>query len=94
MLTTSLIKKRYNREKRKKGQTIIDWFFYRRFLDVLPKECLIIYYANIALYFLFLIAMIVLYAIGMGSLGGKVMYAYFVLAAVPLLFMYHRTKNK
>ena len=60
----------YNRnaeKKRKKGQSFIEWFTYSRFKDRLPKKFYVWYYANFVYFFLFVVCMIVLKAIGISQ---------------------------
>ena len=49
-----------NRKKRKKGQTFKEWFFYKRFLDVLQRKYLIWYYSNFLFCFIEIIVVIIL----------------------------------
>ena len=57
----SKIKKNRHREDRKKGQSFVDWLFYRRFSDVIPKSEMLywFYYVNIILYFLLFVSVFV-----------------------------------
>lgn len=51
---------RSNRKKRTKNQTFADWFFYRKFRDVLPKSKLVLYFLHIVLYPTLLLVTVVL----------------------------------
>lgn len=53
---------RSNVRKRRKGQSFLDWFFYRRFKDVVPKRYLVWYYSNFVIYFL-CIAMTIIFGL-------------------------------
>ncbi len=52
------------RQKKGKKQTFVEWFFYKRYLDVLPKWKLVLYYSNFILYLLFIAAYFALRATG------------------------------
>lgn len=43
------------RNKRKKSQSLVDWFIYRNFVEVIPRSFLIWYYSNLVFYFITLI---------------------------------------
>ena len=46
-------------KKRKKGETIKEWFFYTRYKDVIPKGWRIFYFFLLVLHFIFFIICIV-----------------------------------
>ena len=78
------IKKRKNREKRKSGQDFIEWFCYRRFLDIIPKSKLFRYYANILLFPICLIAVILFDVFQLSDTFGRtVVTLYFLVSAIP-----------
>ena len=80
------IKKRKNREKRKSGQDFIEWFCYRRFLDIIPKSKLFRYYANILLFPICLIAVILFDVFQMSDTFGRtVVTLYFLVSAIPFV---------
>ena len=56
----SILKKR-QRKSLQKNQTFVEWFFYKRYLDVLPKYKLWWYYGNFAVYFILVPLAIVCY---------------------------------
>lgn len=94
MLLNSLIKNRRHREKRKEGQSFIDWFFYKRFLDIFPKFNFIIYYFNIILYFICMISIIVLYSLEKQNWCKNVFKIHFYIIAISILIFYYTIKSK
>jgi hypothetical protein len=56
---TKAIKNRRHREKRKEKQSFFEWLFWTRFRDVISKWKLIHYLANIIVFVLFAIAMVI-----------------------------------
>lgn len=88
------IKKRKNREKRKSGQGFIEWFCYRRFLDIIPKSKLFRYYANILLFPICLIAVILFDVFQLSDTFGRtVVTLYFLVSAIPFAII-SRFDNK
>ncbi len=94
MVIHDLIKKPQHRRKRTQGQSFIDWFLYRRFLDIVPKSKFILYYANMLLYFVTLIAIVLLYLFKYQANSGEILYGYFFVIAIPVIAFYHNNKNK
>ena len=77
-----------NRKKRKKDQTFKEWFFYKRFLDVIPRKYLIWYYSNFFLSFVVTIVTIVLQLLNFGkSCLGVPLLAYIISSIFYLLIM-------
>lgn len=54
-----------NRRKRRKGQSFLDWLFYRRYSDVIPKSFKVWYYSLFIVYVVFSIVTIILDSVGM-----------------------------
>ena len=86
MYLHKLIKKQRHRQERKQGQSFWEWLTYKRFRDVIPKSAYTywIYYANIALYFILLIGIIVLYSLGYMEMFRKVIFrSQLVIIGIP-----------
>lgn len=94
MVIHCLIKKSQNRRKRTEGQSFIDWLFYRRFSDIVPRSNFILYYANMFLYFITLIAIVLVYIFKCQAVSGDILYGYFFVVAVPVITFFHMNKNK
>ncbi|MBE6580034.1 MAG: hypothetical protein E7650_00270 [Ruminococcaceae bacterium] len=84
MYIDSVLTKR-QRKTRAKKQTFFEWFFYRRFLGVLPKFSLVWYYINFAVYFVMVIAVIILKIVGIPNIGRDIVWVYFAINAVFLI---------
>ena len=75
---------RSNRKKRCKNQTLIEWFFYRRFQDVLPKRSLLWYYGHLVLYPILVIIVLLLdYIQVQNEIGNTIIWVYFFFSAIP-----------
>lgn len=94
MVLNSLIKNRHHRQKRKEGQSFIDWLFYKRFLDIFPKVNFILYYANAFLYFFSMIAIIVLYNLEKQNWCKHILNIYFYMVAIPVIIFYYIIRVK
>lgn len=71
-LITGLVKYKLNRSafnKRKKDQTIKEWFLYLRFRDLIPKSWIILYFWYLLSTPFTLILYIILYILGLSSIG-------------------------
>ena len=75
-------------------QAFIDWFFYRKFSDIVPKSKFILYYANILLYFVTLITIVLLYFLKYQAISGKILYGYFFVIAIPAIAFYQNNKSQ
>lgn len=64
-LNMSVIDFRLKKKSRAKGQSFVDWLFYRRFRDVLTWPFLVIYFGNIIYSLLIFILLTVAYFAGM-----------------------------
>ena len=84
MYTDSILKKR-DRKARAKGQSFLEWFFYKRYLDVLPKSKLIWYYSNFISYVISILTVVILTLIGRSEHSKIVVSAYFLIYAFSLL---------
>ena len=76
----------YNRnaeKKRKKGQNFVEWFFYTKFKDRVPKKYYIWYLANFAYFFVFILCMIILRSVGIQQFK-FVFLIYFISAHIPV----------
>ena len=72
----STLKKR-QRKKFAKNQSFSEWFFYKRYKDILTKPKLFLYYSLFVLYVIFLTVIIILYLTGNQTVGNKIIWAYF-----------------
>ena len=83
----SILRKR-ERKRLAKNQSFKEWFFYKRYTDIIPKIRLVCYYANFALYPLSIIAVIVGQITGIQEIGTTALHLYFQLEAIPLVIQY------
>ena len=74
------------RKKLSKNQSFKEWFFYKRYVDVLPKSTLIWYFSNFGLYIICVIAVIILSSINKTDIGRTVVWMYFSIYGVSLIF--------
>ena len=72
------------RKKLAKNQSFREWFFYKRYVNILPKSTLIWYYSNFVLYIICVIAVIVLCSIDKINIGRTVVWMYFCIYGVSL----------
>ena len=56
-------------KKRKKGETIKEWFLYSRYKDIIPKTLYILYYVLIIIHFLILIVCIIFHFLSLEKWG-------------------------
>ena len=87
MYLGTLIKKQRHRNERTKGESFWEWLNYKRFRDVISKSAYPywIYYANIALYPVLFIGIIVLYGLGCMETFREVIFrSQLVIIGIPL----------
>ena len=88
----SVLRKR-DRQKRPKKQSFKEWFFYLRYLDVLPKSRLFVYYAHMALYPVAILLVWVLRSMEFTDKQiGYVIWGYMAFSAIPILPTYYRSR--
>lgn len=74
------------RKRLSKNQSFKEWFFYKRYLNILPKSTLIWYYSNFVAYVISILSIIVLNSIGKADVGQNIIWAYFSLYGISLFF--------
>lgn len=90
----SILRKR-DRQKRPKKQSFKEWFFYLRYLDVLPKARLFVYYAHMALYPVAILLVWVLRSMEFTDKQiGYVIWGYMAFSAIPILPTYYQSRFK
>lgn len=88
----SVLRKR-DRQKRPKKQSFWEWFFYLRYLDVLPKARLFVYYAHMALYPITIVLVCVFHAMNFSDKQiGYVIWGYMAFSAIPILPTYYQSR--
>ena len=85
---TKAIKNRRHREKRKEKQSFFEWLFWTRFRDVISKWKLIHYLANIIVFVLFAIAMVLFHFIGLHDYCRYLLKIHMTTMAAPLFITY------
>ena len=79
-------------KKKKKGQSFIDWFCYKKFKDKLPKKFYVWYYANFAHYFLFNLCIFTFKLLSFNYF--KIIFlVYFFSASLPIFYYRWMTKT-
>lgn len=85
-------------KKRKNNQNLIEWFFYIRFRDVVPKIMLIWYFGHILLYFVsvFIVAFMALLGIKIEivRIVCEIVFAIEVIPGLICYFMFRRIKHR
>ena len=87
----SVLKKR-DMKSRQKNQSFSEWFFYKRYKDILPKSKIVWYYSNFAEYLIALIAMIVFYSMDMHDFARGILLVYFYFKAAVFVVAYSSNK--
>ena len=80
---------RSTRNKRKKGQSLVEWITYRNFVDVIPRSFLIWYYSNFVFYFITLIITVFMGLLGITDEMMRIPgVCYLFVSCIPLLIVY------
>ena len=80
---------RSSRNKRKKGQSLVDWITYRNFVEVIPRFFLIWYYFNFLFYFITLIITVFMGLLGITDELMRIpSMCYLFVSCIPLLIVY------
>ena len=75
-----------SRQKLRKNQSFRECFFYKRYLNILPKGYLIWYFANMVAYLICFVSVICLYINGEKDVSASIIWIYFFINASILLF--------
>ena len=81
----NIVNKR-ERKRLAKNQSFKEWFFYKRYVDVLPKSTLVWYFSNFVSYIICMIAVIILNLLNKTDIGRTVIWIYFSVYGVSLIF--------
>lgn len=80
----SVLTKR-QRKKSKRNEKFVEWFTYKRYLDILPKSQIVWYYLNFVMFITAFVAMIILYALEMQDVNRTILWIYFASNGVWLI---------
>lgn len=75
-LITGLVKYKLNRSafnKRKKDQTIKEWFLYLRFRDLIPKSWIVLYFWYLLSNPITLVIYVILSLLGLATIGASIL---------------------
>ena len=89
----SVLDKR-TRKSLAKNPSFDEWFFYKRYTAVLPKYFMWWYFANMALYILFVIIVVISYFLRMHHIGPDIIKIYFMGDATLLIAFRYAFINK
>ena len=74
------------RKSRAKRQKFDEWFFYKRYVDVLPKSKLLWYYSNFIMYIIAVVLTLIFHFANITEAGRTIVYVYFAINGVGILF--------
>ena len=80
----SILRKR-SRKRLARDQSFSEWFFYKRYIDILPKFVLVGYYLQFIVYIVLFIVTIVLNILSVGKIANDLIWAYFVCEALFMI---------
>jgi len=81
----SILTKR-QRKSRAKHQKFDEWFFYKRYMDVLPKLKLLWYYSNFVMYIIAVVCTLIFHFANIPEAGRSIVYVYFAINGVGIIF--------